>query len=176
MSVITTVILSTNHNQHDASIIASLLQNPKEYSRCSNNDFVRIQDIHPQEHFLIDSQTYIGSFIYLDEEVFRKRLYSLPWKYLADVQVFVKTEHDDFYRELSRPSEFDQSPPLLYDPADGKPIKERFEDSNDSPITAQEYREYDWGGAWLYDPWTGKQRTSYEVKDDMFGRKIKPIG
>jgi len=176
VGTITTVILSTNNNQVDDSIIAALLENPKQYSRCSNNDFVRIENIHPDENLLIDSNTYIGSFIYLDEEEFRKRVYSLPWKFPEDVQVFVKTEHDDHYRELNGPSSVEQLIPLKYDPADGKDIKERFEeDSESEPILAQEYRDYNWGGAWLYNPWTGKQRTSSEVQDDMFGRKIIPV-
>lgn len=172
MGTITTVIISTNTNTNDIAMLDALMENPKEYSRCMEDKFICIDDEHPNKNSLIDSSTYIGSFIYLDEERFRQRLHSLPWEYPADVQVFVKTEHDDRYRELDGPSDIDQSVPFLYDPADGADIKKRFEYE---PVTALQYREMDWGGAWLYDPWTGKQRNSYQVKADMFGRKIVPV-
>lgn len=53
---------------------------------------------------------------------------------------------------------------MVYDPTTGKP--------RPYPSHAAQYRETQGKLAWLYNPWTGKQRDAYDVGTDCFGSAI----
>ncbi len=54
---------------------------------------------------------------------------------------------------------------MLYDPATNF--------ATPYPSEANQYREYHPNKAWLYNPYTGIQRTSEELADDIFGVKLE---
>jgi hypothetical protein len=42
------------------------------------------------------------------------------------------------------------------------------------PSNAKQWREYHGRVAWLYNPWTGKQRDLLDIGNDVFGESIVP--
>lgn len=44
------------------------------------------------------------------------------------------------------------------------------------PSHAAQWRQYHWGTAWLYNPWTGDARRAEDVGSDCFGHLILPPG
>jgi len=53
---------------------------------------------------------------------------------------------------------------MTYDPADGNKYP--------YPSYAKHYMEYHGDVAWLYNPWTGKQRDPKDIGSDVFGVAI----
>lgn len=59
-----------------------------------------------------------------------------------------------------------QSELMKFDPATGK--------EKPYPSHAEQYRIYHGTIAWLFNPWTGRQRTAEDVGTDVHGRAIIP--
>lgn len=57
---------------------------------------------------------------------------------------------------------------MKFDPATGQ--------ARPYPSHAQQYREWNGGMAWLYNPWTGTQRHPLDIGSDTFGLLISPNG
>ncbi|MEW8051284.1 MAG: hypothetical protein AB2754_15940 [Candidatus Thiodiazotropha endolucinida] len=55
---------------------------------------------------------------------------------------------------------------MKYDPATGE--------EKPYPSHAAQWRDYHGGDAWLYNPWTGRQRNASDVGSDVYGLLILP--
>lgn len=57
---------------------------------------------------------------------------------------------------------------MKFDPATGE--------ERPYPSHAAQWRNWHGTAAWLFDPWTGKQRNAYDVGSDVYGLLIAPAG
>lgn len=63
-------------------------------------------------------------------------------------------------------ADWNQTTRMKFDPA--------FGTTRPEPSTADAWREWHGGAAWLFNPWTGERRNVYDIGSDVFGLLIVP--
>lgn len=180
MSTLTSVTLITStasYSQHDCSLVQVLNERLQEGPFYLYLPFTQVSACSTiKQPDFIDEQYFVGCVTNFDEEDFRKLMRKIPWMYPEDIQVFIRSEHDRNYRELEyiTANQIEQSPVLIYNPANGVKYAPIDEDEPAPSWIAQDLREHNMIGAWLFNPWTGELRDSFEVLNDPLGREIDP--